>query len=140
MPKHYNVDSLRAFAEKKIAAEKYPSDYHVFRTFECDACGKTHFSLVIEPHTGSTKGNFKGVIIGVCHQCQESKKLFSFTGDHRQPLPAEKAVCSCGNDTFYAAMCERYEGDEGVMGFFDEGVIVGQCTSCGKNQAFVFTD
>jgi hypothetical protein len=37
-------------------------------------------------------------------------------------------------------MCERFEGEEGIPGFFDEGVIVGRCTECSRKRAFVFTD
>jgi hypothetical protein len=37
-------------------------------------------------------------------------------------------------------MCERIEGEEGIPGFFDEGVIVGKCILCNRNMAFVFTD
>ena len=36
--------------------------------------------------------------------------------------------------------CERFEGDEGLMGFFDEGIVVGQCARCGQNRVFVYTD
>jgi hypothetical protein len=27
-----------------------------------------------------------------------------------------------------------------VMGFFDEGVVVGQCARCGRHRTIVFTD
>jgi hypothetical protein len=26
------------------------------------------------------------------------------------------------------------------LGFFDEGVVVGQCSQCGRNRAFAHTD
>ena len=45
-------------------------------------------------------------------------------GDARQGVPLEF----------------RIEGDEGVMGFFDEGVVVGKCSNCGRNRVFVHTD
>ena len=140
MPIEYNPDKLKAFAEKKIAAEKYPHDYHMFRTFECDTCGKVPFVLVIEHHTGSKKGDFKGIIHGICQVCNTAKKLFSFTGSHRKQERAAKVTCSCKLDQFYVAMDERYEGDEGVMGFFDEGVVVGQSANCGQLHTFVYTD
>ena len=38
------------------------------------------------------------------------------------------------------AECERIERDDGMMGFFDEGVVVGKCAQCGQNRALVHTD
>jgi hypothetical protein len=55
-------------------------------------------------------------------------------------LRKEKPVCECGNTHFLVAICERIEGEEGLAGFFDEGVIVGQCSRCSRNRAFVYTD
>jgi hypothetical protein len=136
----YDPDRLKAFAEDKLDADKFPQDVHIYRTFECDICGKVPFTLVIEHHTGSKGGDFKGAVLGVCSRCGVAKRLFSYTGDHRQQISAEKARCTCGNESFYTAMCERYEGEQGILGFFDEGVIVGQCAACGKLHAFVYTD
>ena len=50
------------------------------------------------------------------------------------------ASMQCGNRSFIAGMCERFEGEKGIPGFFDEGVIVGRCTECSRKRAFVFTD
>jgi hypothetical protein len=36
--------------------------------------------------------------------------------------------------------CERIEGDEGLMGFFDEGVVAGMCAQCQRNRVLVETD
>jgi hypothetical protein len=52
----------------------------------------------------------------------------------------EKPKCKCGHEQFYVGECERIERDEGVMGFVDEGVVVGKCFRCGRNRAFVYTD
>jgi hypothetical protein len=41
---------------------------------------------------------------------------------------------------FVVCECERFEGDEGVFGFFDEGVVVGKCLECGCNRVMVYTD
>jgi hypothetical protein len=35
---------------------------------------------------------------------------------------------------------ERIERDDGMIGFFDEGVVVGKCSRCGRNRALVYTD
>jgi hypothetical protein len=134
------LSDLEAFARKRIAAQRYPDDYHFFTPFRCDACGVVPFELTIEHHTGSKKGNFKGVIWGECTECGNRKRLFSFTGEHRERLREEKPVCRCGNESFLVAECERIERDEGVMGFFDEGVVVGKCSHCGRNRALVDTD
>ena len=140
MTKQYHADSLKAFAEKALHADRFPNDYHIFRTFECDTCGKVPFTLVIEHHTGSKENDFKGIIHGVCAQCNVSKQVFSFTGSHRQKKRSTGVTCTCGNDVFFTGECERFEGDEGLLGFFDEGVVVGQCSKCGKNQVLVWTD
>ena len=131
---------LRAFAEKSIAAERYPNDYHTFTMFKCDHCGIVPFELTVEHHTGSKKGNFRGVITGVCSECGSEKQLFSFTGSHRKRSRSTRPVCKCGHKEFFVGECERIEGDEGVMGFFDEGVVVGKCALCGQNRAIVYTD
>lgn len=140
MEQQTSLSGLEAFAKKQIAAERYPNDYHFFRPFTCDACGVVPLELTIEHHTGSKKGDFKGVIWGECRQCGSRKRVFSFTGSHRERLREEKPVCRCGHSAFLAAECERMEGDEGLMGFFDEGVVVGQCSHCGRNRALVHTD
>jgi hypothetical protein len=131
---------LEAFAKARIAAHRYPNDYHIFTLFKCPACGVVPFGLTIEHHTGSRQGDFKGVILGQCSTCGDRVRVFGFTGQHRKPLRLEKPVCACGNERFVVGECERMEGDEGLLGFFDEGVVVGQCSACGRNQALVYTD
>jgi hypothetical protein len=135
-----SLSALEAFARECIAADRYPDDNHVFRPFQCAACGAMAFEPTIEHHTGSAEGDFKGVIWGECAACGRRQRLFSFIGQHRTWLREEKPVCACGNGSFVVAECERIEGEKGLQGFFDEGVVVGACCGCGHNQAFVYTD
>lgn len=134
------LSDLEAYARGCIAADRYPHDHHFFRPFECDACGVVPFAVTIEHHTGSRKGNFRGVIHGECAACGSGKRLFGFTGKHRKQLRTERPVCKCGNANFLTGECERIESGEGLSGFFDEGVVVGKCSRCGRNLALVHTD
>jgi hypothetical protein len=134
------LSDLEAFARERIAAHRYPGDDHFFRPFRCGACGVDPFELTIEHHTGSSKGDFKGLIWGECVGCGSRQRLFSFTGEHRKPLRMEKPICTCGNASFLTGECERIERDEGLLGFFDEGVVVGKCSRCGRNRTLVHTD
>lgn len=134
------LSDLEAFARKQIAAHRYPDDFHIFRPFKCENCGLVPFKITIEHHTGSKKGNFKGVILGACTECGRGMRLFGFTGEHRKGLRKERPVCECGNEGFLMGECERIERDEGIIGFFDEGVVVGKCCRCGRNRALVHTD
>jgi hypothetical protein len=131
---------LEAFARKRIEAHRHPGDYHTFRLSSCPACGLVPFELTIEHHTGSRQGDFKGVIRGRCSQCDREERIFSFTGQHRKPLRKERPVCKCGEARFFVGECERIERDEGMLGFFDEGVVAGMCAQCGRNRALVYTD
>jgi hypothetical protein len=96
--------------------------------------------LTIEHHSGSKKKNFQGVIFGTCTRCNNTARIFSFTGDHRTLEREEKPVCKCGGVHFLVGECERIERDDGLLGFFDEGVVVGKCVECGTNRALVYTD
>jgi hypothetical protein len=138
--KQYDTSGLEVYAKKLLNAEQYSNDLHLFTLFKCAECGVVPFELTIEHHSGSKQGDFKGKISGNCLECGSKKQLFSFTGNHRKPIREEKPQCECGNDGFITGECERIEGDEGLMGFFDEGVVVGKCSVCGKNQAIAFTD
>lgn len=135
-----SLSDLEAFARKCIAAERYPGDYHTFTPFVCRNCGAVPLELTIEHHTGSRKGDFKGAIFAHCPACGWEGRVFSFTGDHRKPVRREKPVCHCGEAQFLVAECERLEGDRGIAGFFDEGVVVGECAACGRKQALAYTD
>ncbi len=135
-----SLSDLEAYARERIAAHRYPDDYHFFTPAKCHTCGVVPLELTIEHHTGSKKGNFKGVILAQCSVCGGTERIFSFTGQHRKRVRAEKPVCQCGNGHFLVGECERIEGGEGLPGFFDEGVVVGKCSRCGRNRAFVYTD
>jgi hypothetical protein len=135
-----SFSELEAFARDKLQAHRYPNDYHIFKLSKCDVCGVVPFGLTIEHHTGSRKGDFKGRIIGQCSICGHRTRILSFTGAHRQPLREETPSCRCGGTDFYVGECERIEGDEGIAGFFDEGVVVGMCSECQRKQVLVETD
>jgi hypothetical protein len=135
-----SLSDLEAFAKERIAAHRYPNDYHFFTLFKCHTCGVVPLELTIEHHTGSRKGDFKGLIFAQCSECGNRERVFSFTGKQRKRLRGEKPVCECGNGQFFVGECERIEGDEGLSGFFDEGVVVGKCSRCARNRVFVYTD
>jgi hypothetical protein len=137
---HTPFSDLERYARKCIAAHDYPTDYHRFRLLGCSSCGAVPLALTIEHHTGSTKGDFKGLILGRCSECGSQERIFSFTGAHRRRLRDETPACQCGSAYYLVAECERIEGDEGLPGFFDEGVVVGRCSQCGRNRALVYTD
>ena len=75
-----------------------------------------------------------------CPRCNGERVVFGFTGGGRKPWRQEQPACECGSGEFLAGMCERYEGADGLTGFFDEGIIVGKCARCGRNRVFVATD
>ena len=131
---------LEAYAKERIAAQRYPNDYHFFTPVECSICGLVPLALTIEHHTGSKKGKFRGLIRARCLSCGAEERIFSFTGKHRQRIREERPRCVCGSIGFFVALCERIQGDEGIPGFFDEGVVVGKCSVCDRNRAVVFTD
>lgn len=135
-----SFSKLEAFARDHLEADRYPNDYHIFRLSKCDICGVVPFGLTIEHHTGSRKGDFKGRIVGQCSICGHTTLILSYTGEHRQPLREETPTCTCGGTDFTVGECERLEGDEGIMGFFDEGVVVGMCAKCQRNRVLVETD
>jgi hypothetical protein len=134
------LSDLEAFARRSIDAHRYPGDYHSFSLSRCRKCGLVGFELTIEHHTGSRRGDFKGRIFGQCSKCRRTQRIFSFTGKHREALLQENPQCTCGNKQFIVGECERIERDEGILGFFDEGVVVAKCSRCGENRALVYTD
>jgi len=135
-----SLSDLEAYARKRLAAHRYPNDYHRFTLARCPTCGVVPLALTIEHHTGSRKGNFRGLIWARCSACGDTVRIFSFTGKHRQPAREEKPVCPCGHEYFLVGECERFEGDDRMPGFFDEGVVVGKCSQCGRKRTFVHTD
>lgn len=131
---------LEAFAKRCIAADRFPRACHRFTAAACPTCGVVPLALTIEHHTGSKKGDFKGKIIGRCGTCGRKFSVLSFTGPQRRFVSEEQPACRCGSVHFLVGECERIEGNDGLLGFFDEGVIVGKCGTCGRNRAFVYTD
>ena len=135
-----SLSDLEAYAKKRIAAHRFPNDFHTFVMYKCDTCGVVPLRLAVEHHTGSKKSSFRGVIHGVCSECASVKRVFSFTGQHRERIREEIPKCKCGHDQFFVGECERIERDDGMMGFFDEGVVVGKCPNCNRKRTFVHTD
>jgi hypothetical protein len=131
---------LEDFAKDSIGADHYPGDDHFFTLFNCSSCRGDTFRITIEHHSGSEEYDFKGIIWGECAACGYLMRLFTFTGEHRTYVKTERPECECGNRIFVCGMCERYEGESGIPGFFDEGVVVGKCLSCNRNKSLVFTD
>lgn len=140
MASQKSLSDLEAYARKQITAEKYPNDTHITKLAKCINCGVVPMALTIVHHTGSKQQDFRGVIWGHCSQCGKQNRILSFTGEQRKFEREESPACGCGNTRFYICECERFEQDEGILGFFDEGVLVGQCAACGKNRTFVYTD
>ena len=134
------LDKLEAYALERLAASRYSGASHPFRAIVCPSCGLAPLRLIVVHHTGSRKGNFRGQILAECTHCGESRRIYSFTGQHRVPEREETPTCRCGNDTFHVAECERIEGDDGLPGFVDEGVVVGQCAACGRNRVIIEAD
>jgi hypothetical protein len=97
-------------------------------------------AAVIEHHTGSEEGGFRGVIRARCSMCGEEERIFRLTGEHRKLWRVHEPACRCGHGDFLMAMVERIEGDRGLPGFFDEGVVVGECARCSQRMVFVRTD
>jgi hypothetical protein len=135
-----SLAELEDFARDCINADNHQADDHIFIMYQCHSCKRDSFILSIEHHTGSEEWNFKGIIWGECTNCGYLGRLFTFTGEHRKKLREEKPVCECGNRSFVVGQCERIEGEQGIPGFFDKGVIVGKCCNCHRNTSFVFTD
>jgi len=135
-----SLAELDEFARDCIHAENHPDDEHIFSLYQCHNCRENSFKVTIEHHTGSEEWDFKGIIWGECTQCGYLGSLFTFTGEHRKILREERPFCECGNRSFTVGQCERIEGEQGIPGFFDEGVIVGKCCNCKRNKSLAFTD
>lgn len=135
-----SLADLEAFCRKCIAADSFPGDDHVFTPFACETCGVIAFAVTIEHQAGSKERNFRGLIHGVCKLCGRRQRLFLFGREHRETLRTETPACTCGNEDFLVAECDRMEREGAVPGFFDEGVVAGRCSRCGENRAFVYID
>ena len=136
----YDLATLERYARESLDAEQYVGDIHRFVLANCPGCGLVPMSLTIEHHSGSKKGNFRGVVWGSCQSCKKEHRIFSYTGTHRKLTRKVNPSCRCGNAFFVVGECQRFEGEEGLVGFFDEGVLVGQCVACRHNQAFIYMD
>ena len=134
------LEDLKRYALKRIDSKRFPNVNHTFNLLICDSCGFVPLLLTIEHHSGSRKGNFRGVIYAECTLCRAHKRVFSFTSSKRTVERREHPVCRCGNTAFLGCECDRIEGEGGLADFFDEGVVVGKCMNCGQNQMFVETD
>jgi len=136
----YDISDLEKYARNQINAHSFPDAFHRFRLLRCAGCGALPLALTVEHHSGSRKGNFKGVIYGECKDCGEKGTIYSFTGTHREVVRQEKTLCKCGHGYFLVAELERIEREDGLAGFFDEGVVVGKCAACNHNRIIVATD
>lgn len=131
--------ALHRYARKRLGAAAYPQDYHPWKVYGCPECGTVPLTLRIEHHTGSTAPDFRGLVYACCTVCGEERRVFGFTGAHRRREREERPTCRCGASAFYVAQLDRIESGE-MAGFYDEGVIVGQCASCGAHRVFVNID
>lgn len=136
---------LDEYAKQQLNASAYPDDVHICSMFQCDRCQRTMpFSILMSYSeacdTARPPSDFAGTLRGTCTECGMEKTLFSIITDGLPEVKDEHPICSCGSDAFILCLCERYEGEEGLSGFFDEGVIVGKCVVCGVNRTFLFTD
>ena len=136
---------LEAFARKQINAETYPDDVHICNQFRCKQCAEVvPFSLCISYSRACDDArpaqDFAGTVHSTCSKCGSKGIVLSIKRGAFPEEEQETPRCSCGSDSFYLCMCERYEGANGLEGFFDEGVIVGKCSRCGALKTFLFTD
>lgn len=136
-----DLPALEVFAAECLAAERFPDDYHVFTPKECPgSCGLRPLEVEVRHHAGSEEHDFTGEVLGRCPRCGTEGRVLAILSGDRTVVREERPVCACGGRTFYVAEMERIEGDEGLPGFFDEGVLIGQCAACGRYRVFVHTD
>lgn len=131
---------LHRFALERLDAARHPKSSHPYKEYECKECGSGTWEVVLDHDPGSDWRDFNGFVVGRCTRCHEYAALFAFFAPDRRCGSEEYLSCPCGSTRFSVAMCERYEGDDGIPGFFDEGVIVGKCADCKRNAVFAFTD
>lgn len=143
---------LRAFALGVIRADLCPLDNHIFSLYECETCGIAPLLITVEHHTGSGFGDFHGRILAQCGLCDRAFEALHKTGSTLNPATGqleprglerrEQARCGCGNAAFFVGSCNRFETEAGggLDGFYDEGVVVGQCPQCGQCHVFAYLD
>jgi hypothetical protein len=134
------LSNLERYAGRQINARRYPDAVHQFRVLECADCGTSPLALTVEHHSGSRQGKFRGVIYGECLICAKKGIIYRFTGSHREKAGEEVPACHCGHRYFLVAELERIERENGLAGFFDEGLVVGKCASCNRNRVIISTD
>lgn len=147
-----DAEVLRAFTLGLLDEDLYALDQHVFSLYECPTCGIAPLLVTIETHTGSVRVDFRGRIIAQCGLCDKVFQVLEKTGsvlnqvtgrlEARQAERTEQAKCECGGLAFFAASCHRFETSAGggLSGFYDEGVVVGQCPQCGRCRVFARLD
>jgi hypothetical protein len=136
---------LEEYAKEQINAAAYPADDHRCYVYPCSNCNKVvlfkvRISYSVACDEARPAYDFAGTVYGTCIQCNQEQKLFSIQRGNYPEEEQEYHVCSCGSDAFILCMCERYEGLSGLAGFFDEGVLVGKCETCGTPKTFLYTD
>jgi hypothetical protein len=136
---------LEDYAREKINAAAYPDDDHRCFLYSCNNCKQVvPFSIRISYSVACDETrpayDFAGTVYGTCIQCNQEQKLFGITVNNYPEEEQDHPICSCGSDAFILCMCERYEGPSGLTGFFDEGVLVGKCETCGTLKTFLYTD
>lgn len=139
MRRHEQAE-LAQFARKCLGYAGASEARFEFRSFHCPSCLGAEFVVVVEHHTGSRPANFRGKIRGRCLACGSEAQLYSFTGRRRRLLRETPVVCNCGQELFVVGEGERFEDEEGLPGFFDEGVVVARCIGCGRNHVVVEID
>ncbi|TFG28375.1 hypothetical protein EU528_11305 [Candidatus Thorarchaeota archaeon] len=136
---------LEAYAKEQINAVAYADDVHTCNHFRCSKCEQVvPVSLLISYSEACDDArpaqDFAGTVYGTCGKCGSTDSLFGIIRGSYLETEEEHPVCSCGSNSFFVCMCERYEGAQGLQGFFDEGVLVGKCSKCGSLRTFLFTD
>jgi len=139
------TDELEDYAKEQINAGAYSDDVHTCTLFRCEKCERTvPFVIEISYSAACDKArpalDFAGTVSGTCGDCGMIQTLFSIKRGDYPEVEQEYPVCSCGSYTYITCLCERYEGASGLQGFFDEGVIVGKCATCGTHRTFLFID
>lgn len=135
---------LLAYARKRLKAPSAPEYRHEIFIKRCPQCSSGAVKLKIEEHTTATRTNFRGVVHGTCAHCSHLWQVFKQVRikkvdgewvDNGKVRKVQKPTCRCGGDSFYTAVYSLLDGQ-----FYDEGALVGKCSSCGKNQLFFELD
>jgi hypothetical protein len=136
---------LEEYAKEQINAAAYPDDEHRCFLYPCSNCERVvpfivRISYSVACDEARPAYDFAGTVHGTCIRCNQEQKLFGIIRNNHPEEEQEHPVCLCGSNAFILCMCERYEGPSGLAGFFDEGVLVGKCETCGTFKTFLYTD